>query len=191
MPTWPLSRIQTFLANSVPVISASFLNSLQDAAVALFNGVISVKALVADATGANVVAPTAGDIAASRSLRAGRAAAAGTAPTGAVEAGELTKGLVPVGWCYTLGNGTLQRGVNVYAVSRTAQGVYEITFDRVLTDATKTCPLVTIFGSGTPRHYNTNSDATGVGGRVKVTVQITDSVPANQDAPFALLLMGE
>lgn len=189
MPTWPLSRIQSFLANSVPVISAAFLNGVQDVVVALFNGVISVKALVADATGANVVAPTAGDIAASRSLRAGRAAAAGTAPTGAVEAGELTKGLVPVGWANM--NGTLQRGVNVYAAARTAQGIYEITFDRVLTDATKTCPVVTIYGSGVPRHYNTNSDATGVGGRVKVTVQITDGVPANQDAPFVLFLMGE
>lgn len=188
---WPLSRIQTFIANSVPVIGVALLHGLQDAQVALFNGVISVKALVADATGANVVAPTAGDVVASRSLRAGRAVAGNTAPTGAVEAGELVKALVPAGWCNLLGNGTLQRGVNVYAAARTAQGIYDITFDVILANPTKACPLVTIFNDGTPRHFNSNAAGTGVGGRVKVTVQITDAVPANQDAPFVLALFGD
>lgn len=188
---WPLSRYQDFVDNVAPAIVAAFLHALQDALIKIYDGTQSLKALVVDGTGGSAVAPTAGDIVASRSLRAGRAVAGNTTPTGAVEAGELVKELVPVGWVNLLGNGTLQRGVNIYAAARTAQGLYDITFDVILANPTKACPVVTVFNDGTPRHFNSNAAATGVGGRVKVTIQITDGVPANQDAPFVLVLFGD
>jgi len=186
---WPLSRYQDFVDNTVPAITAAFLHAVQDALIRLYDGTQSLKALVVDGTGGSAVTPTAGDIMASRSLRAGRAVAGNSAPTGAVEAGELVKALVPVGWIQM--NGTMVRGVNVYDAARTAQGLYDITFDVVLANPTKSCPVVTIYNSGTPRFYNSNAAATGVGGRVKVTVQVTDGVPANQDAPFVLVLFGD
>jgi hypothetical protein len=65
---WPLTPLRTFIANSVPVIDALFLNLIQKWTNDLSEGIISVLSLTADGTGGIGAAPNPGTLNASREV---------------------------------------------------------------------------------------------------------------------------
>lgn len=190
MPAWPLSRIQTFLANSVPVISASFLHGVQDVVVALFNGVISVKSLVADATGANVVAPTAGDIVASRSLKAGRATSGTTTPTPTTISGEVGKGGAVLAWAFINADGTLGRGYGIEAVSRASTGIYDVKHSAVVSDPDHVMAVASAVSNNPPVWCNV-VNASVAAGKATMRVHCQSTGPTYANTEFYIVFFGE
>lgn len=123
---WPLSRIDTFISRSVPRISAAFLNLVQDTVNQLFNGVISLKSLIVDNTGGNVVAPSGATIGPTYP-------SAAPAPGEYVKHGEVAAlahvsgGFVPP--LGAAGQGLLA-GFGIHDMTRVGAGEYNITFSR-------------------------------------------------------------
>lgn len=119
---WPLSRLLTFIARSTPRITAAFLNQLQDTLNELFNGVVSVVALVADGVGGQVVAPIAGTVNVAAAL-------AETAIATTVRAlGVLAKEHIPGSIAHWDGvTLNIIGGVNAKSITRNAQGDYTVT----------------------------------------------------------------
>ena len=196
---WPLSRFQDFTNNTVPAIAAAFLHALQDAQGHVYRGTQTLKALVVDGTGGVAATPTAGDIVASRdvaagrSLRAGRTVSGTTAPTPTVDAGELPLSLVPVGWARLDNVRALIRGVNIYEVdSGLGNGIYRVTFDRVLGAIGASAPIATLYGTSLHLHVSCSIDNLGAGGRVRVTATVYDSGGvATNPGGLIIVLYGE
>ena len=190
---WPLSRYQDFVDNTVPAITAAFLHAVQDAIGKIYSGTQTLKALVVDGTGGAAATPTAGDISASRSVRVGRTISGTTAPTTKTDAGELTLSCVPVGWARLDNARALIRGVNIYEVdSALGNGIYRVTFDRVLGAIGASAPIATLYGTTLHLHVSCSVDNLGVGGRVQVTVTVYDSggTPQNPGG-LTIVLFGE
>jgi len=185
---WPLSRFQDFVDNTLPVITAAFLHAVQDAAIKVYDGTQTLKALTVDGGGGSAVAPTAGDITASRSMNPGRTVSGTSVPTTTTVAGELTKGFVPVAWGRVTGTtGALKRGAGLFACTRSAQGVYSVTAHAVLGDAVNFATLVTAEIIGgivivAPQAANAGRPV------VQITIQVAG---ANTDANFSFAIFGE
>ena len=191
---WPLSgRYQDFTDNTVPAITAAFLHAVQDAIGKIYSGTQTLKALVVDGTGGVAATPQPGDISASRSLRAARTVSGTTAPTNTVDAGELPLSLVPVGWARLDSLRGLIRGVNVYAVdSGLGNGIYQVTFDRVLAAIGASAPIATLYGTSLHLHVSCSVDNLGAGGRVRVTATVYDSGGvATNPGGLIIVLFGE
>lgn len=174
---WPLSRYQDYVDNTAPAITAAFLHALQDAVSKIYLGTQTVKALVIDGTGGSAATPNAG------ALSVSRVTSGASAPTSAAAAGELTKNLVPLGWARVKADGTFERGDNVFAVQRSATGIYLVTFNVTCADATKLCATVSTAKTLT---LITGSETTS-GGKAAVNVTTYDaSSPAVGIAPPAV-----
>jgi hypothetical protein len=123
---WPLSRIVTFVNNSVPVIAENFLNGVQDWVVNLSLGLVSLKAVVADGAGGAAVTPVAGTVTAGASLG-----------TGSTKDGVAYRDLMPFAAVYVAsaggfaddtGAGGEKKALNVNPANcRTGVGTYAIT----------------------------------------------------------------
>lgn len=128
---WPNSRLLTFVSRSTPVITAAFLNSVQDWVNNLTNAVVSLKALVVDGTGGNTVVPVAGTVQVSRTV------ADANEPSGnAVAKGQLNQEAIPAANAQI--NGSLlnvEWGYGIYSVGRwpagAANGDYEVVLQTV------------------------------------------------------------
>ena len=190
---WPLSRFQDFTDNTVPAIAAAFLHAVQDAQNHVYRGTQTLKALVVDGTGGVAATPTPGDISASRSVRAGRTVSGTTAPTTKTDAGELTMSCVPVGWARLDNVRALIRGVNIYEVnSGLGNGIYQVTFDRVLGAIGASAPIATLYGTSLHLHVSCSIDNLGAGGRVRVTATVYDSGGvATNPGGLIIVLYGE
>lgn len=182
---WPLSRLRTYVANAPPVIHASDLNALQDIAVGIVGGLVTLAGVRIDGTGGVASAAPAGSLVVSRVT----SGAHGALPLTALEKGELTKDLVPVGWAYIGAAGTLSKGVNVHSCRRVVDpGQYEIIFHTAVTDYAFTCPLISLPGLALvydPPTWETSDDGAG---RLKVLINIR-SGGALVNGPFALMIM--
>ena len=190
---WPVgTRFLDFVDNTVPGFTAAFAHALQDAIRKVYDGTQTLKALVVDGVGGAAASPTAGDISASRSVRAGRTVSGTSAPTTKTDAGELTLSCVPVGWARLDGSRALLRGVNVYAVDAgVGTGIYRVTFDRVL-GSTDCAPHAQLISTSARLFTSCAVDASGVGGRVRVTVSVFDSGGVATDpSGLSLTLFGE
>lgn len=171
-----------------------FLKVWRDAMIA---GTTTLKSLAVDGVGEQVFVPTpgnisaSGDIATSRSLRAGLDVGGTTTPTTKVDPGEMPRSLVPVGWIRMDGSRAMIRGVNVYDVDAgIGAGVYRVTFDRVL-GSTNCAPMVQLM-STSARLFTSCFVDTTVGGRCRVTVSIFDKDGVGTDpGGLALTLFGE
>lgn len=125
---WPSSRIQTFVAN-VTVITAAFLNQLQDGITDAISGLVTLKAVVVDGFGGSaVIAPVPGTVTISAMF--GETAE----PTAFRARGVLSADLVPIagasisGPLLAAGSPGLVSGVNIKSVTRTGVGKYVVTF---------------------------------------------------------------
>lgn len=169
MATWPLSRIQTFLANSVPVISEVFLNGVQDVIVAVFNATITLKALVVDGTGATVVTP-------------GLPTIGTTLPGVAPIRGEYARDAAPAGMgCVNAGfidnaGAGLSAGFGIYELHRTGAGNYYVVFTRKPSVADAKYSVVQVTGPDDVQAVKTLDG----NGRLKVTVTLAGGI----DLPF-------
>ncbi len=123
---WPLSRLLTFIPRSTPRIPAAWLNQIQDTLNDLFNGVISVVAVVADGVGGQVVTPIAG------TMQVAAALAETAFPTAVRALGTIAKDHIPGGLAHIDGGGAaLLAGVNIKDVTRNGAGDYTVTFSFV------------------------------------------------------------
>jgi hypothetical protein len=186
---WPLSRLTTYLANSVPAIKALDLNELQDKLSDLYAALRSIKALVVDGNGGNAVTGRAGTVKVSATDSGTEGG--GAAPlTPTVALGEFGRGLVPIGWAYVKGSdGTLLRGINVRDTTRGGVGSYLVEFNVAPSDSVNCCALVTC--DTTYRLARAQCSLSG-GGRVQVEVLIVNpQAVAAADSGFYLLLFGE
>ncbi len=194
---WPLSRITDFIARQTK-ISAAFLNALQDWPIALSLGTVSLKSVAVDGTGGAAASAVAGDVRASRSVRAGRVVSGTTTPTPTVDAGEMGKGGVSAGWARVTEAGALVRGVGVTSVTRTGAGHYDIVFGLLTNPADAGAQVTLIPATAGEVNRTATHGAVPVAtctddgaGRVKVTVDIFDFNRFNRDCDFTVSVRGE
>lgn len=128
---WPLTPLRTFLANSVPVIDADFLNLLQEWVNDLSEGVISVKALVVDAVGGAAAAGVPG------AIQLARLVGSAAVPSGiATTKGQINVESIPTSVAHLSGGFVnVVWGYGIHAVTRHAGGAaagdYDVTFQAV------------------------------------------------------------
>lgn len=138
---WPLTPLETFVARSVPVIKATFLNTLQKWVNDLGLGVVTLKSLVVDGMGGNAVVSVAGSMQVSRSV------ADDQEPTAAATLkGQVNKESIPTGLASIAGGfHAVNRGYGIQEVTRNGDGDYDVTFKDIPTgnDPTNAVVLVT------------------------------------------------
>lgn len=121
---WPLSRLTTYIANSVPAIKAFDLNEIQDKLADLYAGLRSIKGLVVDGVGGVAATAVAGAVQVSASV-------VGLAmPTAVTQLGLLAKEHIPAAIGHFALNAppTLLAGINIKDTSRAGAGDYTVTF---------------------------------------------------------------
>lgn len=187
---WPLSRFQDFVDNTLPVITAAFLHAVQDAAIKLYDGTQSLKALLVDGVGGSAVSPPAGTI----QLTSDYGAAAHAE-------GVLTLRMIPfaiVGFAGGAASGfTASSSDNIASCTRNSAGNY--------TAVTLTCPAAhSGLADGTEifTHAQVSVRFTGpffcdvrvfkttVAGTARLRAEVRTWNPAGAatDAPFSLTL---
>lgn len=144
---WPATPLTTYSAGTTPTIKAFDLNAFQSAINGIITGTYSLKGLLLDGTGGNVVAPPPGAAQVTAQLT-------GTsAPTTPFTVPTLGTGNVLGGWANVNGaTATLNRGFNVYSIARTAGapiGDYEVTFHGVRADPNFAGCWATVIDTGT------------------------------------------
>lgn len=137
---WPLSRLTTYIANSVPAIKAFDLNEIQDKLADLYAGLRSIKGLVVDGVGGVAATAVAGAVQVSASV-------VGLAwPTVVTQLGLLAKEHIPAAMGHFSLNSppTLLAGINIKSTSRAGAGDYTVTFSfkPPALDATRAVVLV-------------------------------------------------
>lgn len=178
MPAWPLSRWTDFVANNLPVISAAFLNAVQDVIVGLCSGTVTLKALVIDGAGGSAATPLAG------TLTLSAITSGATVPTTSGPAAQADRGSVAVSWIKFYGTGTIDRAHNVHAFSRTGAGVYVVTLPWALSHPLITHGLYASGGGWTCRVLDTVS-----GGKTVITVSTYDATATLADVDTVHLLV--
>lgn len=126
MATWPLARFIDFIKNSVPVISADFLNAVQDWVAGFSRGEISIVGLSLDATGGQSVTPLKGALQVVRSVFGNYL---GSLPTPLVNLGEVNLSQLFAGWAIVYATGKLARGNNIKSIQRISKGVFDVEFN--------------------------------------------------------------
>lgn len=158
---WPLQRLVTFVARTVPVISADdFLNAIQDWVVDLSLGLVSVKGITCDGTGGAAVPGPIGCAKVTRDI------ASPTIPTpDATDPGEVHKYSAPaaVGSITTGFDNAAEIGFGIYSTARLTPGS-RVTLQAKPTggNAKRSVVLCTgINGAGFLGHENKSVDGQG------------------------------
>ncbi len=139
MATWPLARYIDFIKNSVPVISADYLNAVQDFVGMLSRGEISLVSASFDGSGGKSVVPIPGAIQLTKTAVDNYL---GKLPTPSYALQEVNLSRLFAGWAVVYANGNLARGSNIKDVKRTGKGVYLVEFNiRLDSDATFLYPV--------------------------------------------------
>jgi len=145
---WALTPFESDVAN-VSVVHASLSNAIQAAINGLYNGSVTVKAMVIDGTG-NVgygIPPTGTPTAGTLSITTG---ASGTvAPGTTVPAGTFYKESALFGFARIEANAAIDGEFNLNAISHPSPGVYTFTFNgQPANGGNRVAVAVTAFGGG-------------------------------------------
>ncbi len=169
---WPLTPFATFVSNSVPRISAAFLNQIQTTTNDLFNGLITLRALAVDGTGGATIAPgnvASGAVTVSRTVSA-TGAALPMAPV--VPWGQLNKEQVCLGagqFVWSAGTLSCSGGFNIHALNRVGAGHYEITLSVAPTSTGRCWATANGFFNAAEYSPEVNSFVI-IGGRLQITI---------------------
>lgn len=192
---WPLSRIQTFIAN-VTTITANFLNTAQDGVIGLYQGTgsggLTVKSVEADGTGA-----------AAKSVEDGTALGQAVASSLSKRSTSLPNTSTVLGRTYKeghfLANATftivagpaiqLVEGEGVKSISRAAAGDYTIVTNLTPAHPAEAKCQATLINATTCLSISTTASAGG-GGEVSVRVYILDVTDVAVDNDFTLTVWG-
>lgn len=158
---WPLSRLVTFVARTTPTINADdFLNAIQDWAVALSLGVVTLKGLVVDGVGGQSATGVPGSGLFSRELNST------TVPTPEQNAlGEHHKHSAPSAMgTVAPGNNQVDCGWGIYATEELAGTGYRITLHAKPTGADPDRSVILSMGAfGAGAYEWTNKQVDGQG----------------------------
>ncbi len=186
MATWPLARYIDFIKNSVPVISADYLNAVQDFIGMLSRGEISLVGLSLDEKGGVKVTPIPGAL---QLTKIAVDSYLGKLPTPAYALQEVNLSRLFAGWAVVYANGKLARGSNIKDIQRTSKGVYTVEFNlRLDTDLTYLYPVWITPRTTTQPVIPTYNEFSASPSRVQVL--LWDKAGAPIDCDFSIGVVG-
>lgn len=180
MATWPLARYIDFIKNSVPVISADYLNVVQDFVGALSRGEVSLVGLTIDGKGGVTVTPIPGAL---QLTKVSFDSYLGSLPTPQYSLQEVNLSRLFAAWAVVYATGKLARGSNVKSIQRTAVGTYTVEFNiRLDSDATYLYPVwITPRTTTAKPVYATYNEFAASPSRVQVLLWDKNGAPVDCD----------